>query len=998
MKIQLNNLKRLNSVLSCILPQFRFEKHEINKSEAEKMLCYLMSITDALVKAENYHNKRNLILPERRSLFPRNLIQVMGNINIYFNKFNTKIFNFSKTERQTFIFVIENIIDYFKNSDVYLEKKSKKDLFSDYKFWIENFFKIFDQKLNGSFRKMKIEGQSKRDKKIITRSKYKDFNSEEILENELNFSNVGSNFPLFPFVVFYKKRFIFLHDVEEEYLVYKDIVSDKEIMIKEEKCDRAVFDFLLSNFDFINSEKIKNRIQDSNDIFLQSDLIENAYHNNKKGLFEESYNILKDISIEDINLPLLFLVQIKNLAELNRGIELKRLLQKFMLLYPYYPDGYEILGDAYFREKNYDQAHHFYLKVMNLTQNKRIAEKLKTIKESMEKSKKKVESQKSDTFYDITEMVLQNNEVIISREKEFRQMAEILISSSRRNLLLIGDSGVGKTALIKFFTQKILDGEVPELLKTVKIKEINFVSLLTGSKYRGQFEEKVLKILNDFKFQNSILVLEDIHLMMSSGSPRGTSLDLVNILKQFLRDNTIQVIATTNYEEYKNIIEKDNSLMGFFQRITVNELSFEDTAIILNNMAKNLLSKENIIVSERIIDAIVESAKRSIKEKKLPDSAIMIFDRCISKVKLKAHMGESTGFKVEESDVVEVLSDILNLPETNVSVTLKNRLSGLSEYLLKNIVGQDEAIDRIVSNIVTSKLDFDINNHRPDGIFLFIGPTGVGKTETAIALSKGLFGSEDYLIRIDMSEYMEKFTYSRFIGAAPGYVGYYDSNQLSDKVRQNPFSVILLDEFEKADAQLLNIFLQVFDAGRLTDARGNVVDFSHATIIMTSNIGTSLFSKIQMGYQSNLEGSDVSRGSLIKSLKRYFSPEFLNRIDEIIVFGHLEENDIKKIIDIQLREVIKNLKKQGKELAIKDEVIEHIIMNNYSKEYGARNISRALKGEILEKIAHLSLQKGWNDAKMIVCCLAKGKVKVKMEYEKSPTLKAEELIEQENGK
>jgi ATP-dependent Clp protease ATP-binding subunit ClpC len=307
---------------------------------------------------------------------------------------------------------------------------------------------------------------------------------------------------------------------------------------------------------------------------------------------------------------------------------------------------------------------------------------------------------------------------------------------------------------------------------------------------------------------------------------------------------------------------------------------------------------------------------------------------------------------------------------------LKSRLSSLRANILKRIVGQDEAVAKMVSSVITSKLGYDVKKNRPDGVFLFVGPTGVGKTETAIALSEALYGSPDYLIRIDMSEYMEKFTYSRFVGAAPGYVGYYDANQLTDKVRQNPYSVILLDEVEKADAQLLNIFLQVFDAGRLTDARGNVIDFSKTTIIMTSNIGTSLFSKANMGYKSGPEGTSVSRATLIKSLKKYFSPEFLNRIDEIIVFRHLHNDDIKAIIGIQLREVRRDLERQGKELVVPDDVLVHIAARGYSLEYGARNLNRVLKKELLEKIAYLSLEKEWEDARCLVCRLHDDEIEI----------------------
>ncbi len=439
------------------------------------------------------------------------------------------------------------------------------------------------------------------------------------------------------------------------------------------------------------------------------------------------------------------------------------------------------------------------------------------------------------------------------------------------------------------------------------------------------------------------------------------------------------MIATTDYEEYKNTIEKDNSLLGYFQKITVNEIAPEGTRKILKNLANLALTEDHIVVANEIIEDIVESAKRDIRERKLPDSAIMLLERCIAKVKLKNIAVQDGAPCIEEADVLEVLSDIGNLPESNISISLKSRLLSLAANILKRIAGQDEAIAKMVSSVIASKLGYDVKKNRPHGVFMFIGPTGVGKTETAIALSEALYGSQDYLIRIDMSEYMEKFTYSRFVGAAPGYVGYYDANQLTDKVRQNPYSIILLDEIEKADAQLLNIFLQVFDAGRLTDARGNVIDFSKTTIIMTSNIGTALFSKSDMGYKSNLEGTHVSRISLIKALKKYFSPEFLNRVDEIIVFRHLHDADIKVIIDIQLREIRRDLERQGKELVIGDDVLAAIARKGYSLEYGARNLTRVMKKELLEKIAFLSLEKEWTDARFLVCRLLSDEIEVVLE-------------------
>ncbi len=983
MNVQFNNLIKLNNFLAYFAPQTNFEKREMTQENSEKLIQYLMIIIDALIKSENFYKKRNLILPEGKGFFPDDITEVMANINIYLYKFDTRIFNFTRTERQTFVFIIENLIDYFKACYLYHDKRDRKGVFVDYRFWIENFFKIFDQKITGSIHSSK---------KVHLKNF---FNPNDSIKGDFIYSNSTVNFSIFPFVINKGNQVLFLSRVTANDLIYKDIDCNRKVEIKSRNHDIRAFEFLLSNFDFENAGLIKRRIKEEDHPLVgKCELIESAYNFHKEKLFHESFNILKQTSFENNNLPLVYLLQIKNLVNINRTSEVKRIMQKFILFYPYYADGYEIMGDIYLREENYELALNFYEKVLKIAQNKRVAEKIKKLKETITYNKGKVVKQKDEYFFDISANVFQGDEEIILRGKELREMMEVLISNSRRNIMLVGDSGVGKTALIKLLAQRILNEDVPDSLRDMRIREINFVSLLTGSKYRGQFEEKVLKLLNEFKLQNSILVLEDIHLMISSGVARGTSLDLVNILKQFLRENSIQVIATTNYEEFKNSVEKDNALLGFFQKINVNELSIENTREVLKNLTRSIFLKENIIISDQVIDDIIEGAKRNIKDKRLPDSAIMVLERTVSKVKYKVQMNETSQFRVNQTDVIEALSDMLNLPESNISISLKNRLLNLKESLLGEIVGQDDAIERITANIITSKLDFDIKKNRPDGVFLFIGPTGVGKTETAIALARALNGSMDYLIRIDMSEYMERFTYSRFVGAAPGYVGYMDTNQLTDKVRQNPFSIVLLDEIEKADSQLLNIFLQVFDAGRLTDARGNVVDFSHTTIIMTSNIGTSLFSRTQMGYQGDPQGAHVSRASLIKSLKKYFSPEFLNRVDEIVIFKHLSEDEIKKIIDLQLEGTRQHLEKLDKELVIKDEVIDHIIRIGYSREYGARNISRTLKNKVLEKIARVSLDKEWDEARYVVCSLDRDEVDVRLEHGGVEPLHDQELIEE----
>ncbi|HSQ35087.1 MAG TPA: AAA family ATPase [Candidatus Binatia bacterium] len=949
-------------------PDFKFDKREFSKENADLLLLRCIHVLDGLFKAENLARKKNFQPPPGRAFFSGDVFSELENIMAFLQVFNTQVMGMSKTERQTLVFILENINDYLKNDRLQGEDKSRKSLFNDYRFWIENLFKLFDKKISGDV----TVNRDSTEKKSLTGS--------PAFSEELHYANTILNFSLEPFLIIREGQVFSLARVDAGGLAFARLAGGGEMVLNDDGLLRKLGEFYLANFCFAELELLQPLAGNGADgLPAKWRAVEAAYGQHQLKLFSESLLMLEEAAYEDFNMPLIYLLQIKNLANLNRSLEMKRLLQKFLLFYPSYAEGHELIGDVYWQEENVELALSFYEKALVISQSKSLGEKIKKIREAIDKGKSKPDVQKNDAFFDITETVLRKEERIIGRSKELRQMIEILISNSKRNLLLIGERGVGKSTLIRLLAQKIIFEEVPAALKEKKIKEINFVSLLTGSKYRGQFEEKVLKLWQEFKSHNAILVLEDIHLMMSSGAARGTSLDLVNILKNFLRENSIQVIATTDYEEYKNTIEKDNSLLGYFQKIVVNEITPEGTRKILKNLVNLAATEDHIMVAGEIIEDIVESAKRDIRERKLPDSAIMLLERCIAKVKLRNSTGPVGAQRIEEPDVVEVLSDIGNLPETNISISLKSRLLALSANILKRIAGQDEAIAKMVSSVITSKLGYDVKKNRPHGVFMFIGPTGVGKTETAIALSEALYGSSDYLIRIDMSEYMEKFTYSRFVGAAPGYVGYYDANQLTDKVRQNPYSIILLDEIEKADAQLLNIFLQVFDAGRLTDARGNVIDFSKTTIIMTSNIGTALFSRSNMGYKSNLEGTHVSRLTLIKALKKYFSPEFLNRIDEIIVFRHLHDVDIKVIIDIQLREIRRDLERQGKELVMGDDVLGAIARKGYSLEYGARNLTRVMKKELLEKIAFLSLEREWSDARFLVCRLRDDEIEIALE-------------------
>lgn len=942
-------------LLTFLVPGIKWEKREFNKDTADQCIHFVLYFLDAAFKAENSHLKKNIILPEERPQFTSETSQLIENIIFFLHSFNTQIFSLSRNERQTFAFILENINDYLQTFSSF-DEKDQKSVFNDYKFWIDNFFKIIDQKISGILKREPLSTLLPVDEEF-----------DPDVEVPV-FSNSLVTFDLYPFLLASSSGVFRLESIREGRLVFKEFETHQEWIFDHTSALRVIFEFLISNLAFREIDGIKDLFQQAHPLlYKQVPAIEKAYQCHQKQLFEESIHILQELDLENLQIPRLYLMQIRNFISQNRDSDAKRLVQRFLLHYPHFSEGHEIMGDIYFKEENPELALSFYEKASLISQNRNVGEKTKKVKDVIEKSKAKADTVKNDLFFNISDMVLQTEERLISREKELRQMIEILISKSKRNLLLIGDKGVGKSTLIRMLAQKLLFEEIPSPLHLKKIKEVNFVSLLTGSKYRGQFEEKVLKFFQDFRNQDAILVLEDIHLMVSSGAARGTSLDLVNILKSFLRENSIQVIATTDYEEFKNTLEKDNSFLGFFQKIIINEMTIEEAESILKIQASALASKEQVLISSSLLREIVETAKRDLRDRKLPDAAIILLERAVAKIRLRHHLEPQHTLTLQESDLKEVVADFLNIPETDLSLSWKERLKNLTNNVRKRIKGQDEAVERITAGIVTSKLGLELKKNRPKGVFLFIGPTGVGKTETALAITEALYNTQDHLIRIDMSEYMEKFTYSRFIGAAPGYVGYYDSNQLTDKVRQNPYSVILLDEIEKADAQLLNIFLQVFDAGRLTDARGNVVDFSNTTVIMTSNIGTSLFSKSVMGYQGSLDGHSVSRPTLIKSLKKYFSPEFLNRIDEIVIFRHLNPEVITQIIQMQLLESKKDLGKQGKELIVRDDAIEWLAKNGYSPEYGARNLNRIIKNELLEKIGQLMLEKEWDDCHTVLC-------------------------------
>ncbi|MGH9856276.1 MAG: AAA family ATPase, partial [Acidobacteriota bacterium] len=408
-------------------------------------------------------------------------------------------------------------------------------------------------------------------------------------------------------------------------------------------------------------------------------------------------------------------------------------------------------------------------------------------------------------------------------------------------------------------------------------------SLLAGAKFRGQFEERLMQLIREIKRLNCILFVDDIHQIVAGGSGKTSSAEASHFLKPSLTSDEIQIIGATNFEEFRNSVEKDNSFLRCFQTIKLEEPDDATLMLILQAYKTQLETFHKVLIEDESLETILMWVRVLLRDRALPDKALDLLDRSAARVSIQ----EDTTILTSEK-VLETISDISHVPLNRMSVSEIAHFKNMEAFLSTRVVGQLDAVGTVSGVLCTSKLHLNLNSARPKGIFLFVGPTGVGKTELAKAMAEFLFGDEEKIIRIDMSEYMERYSASRLVGTSPGYVGYYDQNQLVDKIRTNPYSLILLDEIEKADSQLLNIFLQVFDAGRLTDGKGKVAYFDNATIVMTSNIGTHLFAQNKLGYGgSDAAEAHVTRSDLMKEVKRFFQPEFLNRIDEIVFFKPL---------------------------------------------------------------------------------------------------------------
>ena len=596
---------------------------------------------------------------------------------------------------------------------------------------------------------------------------------------------------------------------------------------------------------------------------------------------------------------------------------------------------------------------------------------------------------------------------VIGREKEIERVIEILSRRTKNNPVLIGEPGVGKTAVVEGLAQMIVQGNVPEILNGKRVVSLDLAAMIAGAKYRGEFEERLKKALGEIKnAKNVILFIDEIHTIVGAGSAEG-AMDAANILKPLLSRGEIQVIGATTLNEYRKYIEKDSALERRFQSVLVEEPSIDDTIKILSGLKYEAHHKVKI-TDEAIREATVLS-ERYITDRFLPDKAIDLIDEACSKAKLKSLTKPENIKKLEKElenkskekeeaivsqnfekaakirdeekelkekiksandvwkkqekesqvsigseDICDVVSNWTKIPATKLTETETEKLKNLDKELKKRVIGQEEAIDVLTKAIKRARVGLKDEN-RPIGSFMFLGPTGVGKTELTKALAQNMFGSENAMIRLDMSEYMEPHSVSKLIGSPPGYVGYDEGGQLTEQVRRKPYSIVLFDEIEKAHPDVFNMLLQILDDGRLTDSNGRTVNFKNTIIIMTSNVGArNITENKTIGFASKEDRTadyEKTKSEVMSELKRTFRPEFLNRLDEIIVFKKLDKESIKKIARIMINECGEKLKEKNINIDVDDSIVEYIAKVGFDDVYGARPLRRAVQSNIEDKIA-----------------------------------------------
>jgi len=614
---------------------------------------------------------------------------------------------------------------------------------------------------------------------------------------------------------------------------------------------------------------------------------------------------------------------------------------------------------------------------------------------------------------------------VIGRQKEIERVLQILARRTKNNPALIGEPGVGKTAIVEGLAQRIVDGDVPALLLNKRVLQLDVGSLVAGTMYRGQFEERLKRVIDELKASGSILFIDEVHMLVGAGSS-GSSVDAANILKPALSRGELQVIGATTLNEYRKNIESDAALERRFQPIVVDEPSVEETIEILHGIRSAYEEHHRLKISDEALDAAARLSARYVTERFLPDKAIDLVDESASRVRIykspsaenskelvknlrevraklkKAHKDEASSDEINalmvrqtslekkleefraawdrdtspvvtEEDIAEVISMWTGVPVMQIAMEESIRLLKLEEELRKRIIGQEEAIESIAKAVRRARAGLK-DPQRPVGSFMFLGPTGVGKTELTKALAEQLFGSEDALIQLDMSEFMERHSVSRLVGAPPGYVGYEEAGQLTEAIRRKPYSIVVFDEIEKAHPEAHNMLLQIMEEGHLSDAKGRKVDFRNAIIIMTTNIGAEMI-KRQTSFGFTLETDPVTnerleyddmRKKLIDALKKSFRPEFINRLDSVIVFRSLNRSDIRSIVALEVSKVSKRLADHQVTLQPTEAALDYLAEEGYDTEMGARPVRRVIQQQLEDKLSDAMLAGTFKDGDTII--------------------------------
>ena len=569
-----------------------------------------------------------------------------------------------------------------------------------------------------------------------------------------------------------------------------------------------------------------------------------------------------------------------------------------------------------------------------------------------EETEEKEEASPLEEFgYDITEAAREGKlDPLVGREDEIMRVIQILGRRRKNNPMLVGDPGVGKSAIVEGIALRIASGDIPPVLADKRIISLDLGSIVAGTKYRGDFEKRLKSIINEVaQSPDVILFIDEFHTIVGAGGASG-SLDAANMLKPALARGDIQCIGATTTEEFRKIVEKDGALDRRFQKITVERTDIPHTISILDKLKVNYEKHHNVTYSDGAIEACVRMSERYITDRCLPDKAIDAMDEAGSMVRLR---NPKKNAMVTAEDVASVISKMTGIPSGKVAEGEGSRLMKMRDALKARIIGQDEAVDKVVRSIRRNRAGVK-DPDKPIGTFLFLGPTGVGKTQLAKSIAEYLFDSEDNMVRLDMSEYMEKFNVSRLIGAPPGYVGFEEGGQLSERVRRKPYCVVLLDEIEKAHPDVFNLLLQVMDEGRLTDSNGRTVSFRNTIVIMTSNVGSRELDDYGSGMGFSTSGRNVDdnrRNVLGKAVRKAFPPEFINRVDEQVIFNPLTREDISKIIDIELKGLKQRVRETGYELTVTAPAKRFVAQKGYDPHFGARPLKRAMQKYIEDPVS-----------------------------------------------